>query len=359
MSGLSFTPARQQDFFRIETFQPSRGPSIATCSGNEARQFYEHVIRDVKVEEGTSRTQCGRRHHRRHTGSSRRNRAADTRIRTERRAAGSTPRREVAQGHIISNTARSLELLGLKLLRCAQEGDLAAVRDLLSKGVDINFQDTFFWTGLMCASWSGQRAVVRLLLEQGAAWVGVVDTRGRDARDLALEAGHRGVLEELDNYGRSPSPPRQTNDSALQPQWCNECHSSYTGSPSSHFSSTLHQFIQQRPPPAPYICLPPSSNSYKMMLRSGWQPGRGLGPEGEGPKLPVATVLKRDHKGLGYGKTKRPRVTHFKAGDRDAVKGHRAEKEEKGRKGKTKEESRINELKDKNWERDFRASFYL
>lgn len=48
-------------------------------------------------------------------------------------------------------------------------------------------QDTFFWTALMCASWSGQRAAVRLLLQHGAAWVGVVDTRGRDAKDLALE----------------------------------------------------------------------------------------------------------------------------------------------------------------------------
>lgn len=39
----------------------------------------------------------------------------------------------------------------------------------------------------MCASWSGQRAAVRLLLQHGAAWVGVVDTQGRDAKDLALE----------------------------------------------------------------------------------------------------------------------------------------------------------------------------
>lgn len=48
-------------------------------------------------------------------------------------------------------------------------------------------QDTFFWTAVMCASRSGQRAAVRLLLQHGAAWVGVVDTQGRDAKDLALE----------------------------------------------------------------------------------------------------------------------------------------------------------------------------
>lgn len=40
---------------------------------------------------------------------------------------------------------------------------------------------------MMCASWSGQTDAVKLLLERGAAWVGVVDTQGRDAKDLALE----------------------------------------------------------------------------------------------------------------------------------------------------------------------------
>lgn len=39
----------------------------------------------------------------------------------------------------------------------------------------------------MCASWSGQRSAVRLLLRHGAAWVGVVDTQGRDAQELASE----------------------------------------------------------------------------------------------------------------------------------------------------------------------------
>lgn len=49
-----------------------------------------------------------------------------------------------------------------------------------------SLQDSFFWTAVMCASWAGQRAALRLLLQRGAAWVGVVDTQGRDARELAL-----------------------------------------------------------------------------------------------------------------------------------------------------------------------------
>lgn len=142
-------------------------------------------------------------------------------------------------------------------------------------------------------------------------------------------------------------------------QWCDVCRSEYSDSLSSHLSSTLHQFSLRRPPPTPYYCLPPSSNSYKMMVRCGWRPGTGLGPEGEGPKQPVATVLKRDQKGLGYGQLKRAKVTHFQARDRDAVKPPSKEKEEQGGKGKRKEGLRRKEQKDKNWERDFRTSFYL
>lgn len=147
--------------------------------------------------------------------------------------------------------------------------------------------------------------------------------------------------------------------SAPEPQWCGVCCSKYSSCLSSHLSSTLHQFSLHRPSPTPYYCLPPSSNSYKMMVRCGWKPGAGLGPEGEGPQQPVPTVLKRDHQGLGYGQMERAKVTHFQARDRDAVKPPSRDKEEKGDKGQRKKESRRKEQKDKNWERDFRASFYL
>ncbi|XP_077427284.1 G patch domain and ankyrin repeat-containing protein 1 [Vanacampus margaritifer] len=354
MAVLGFTPARKQDIFSIDALDQAPQTS-STSGGYEARQFYENLLKDDKVKHHRNKETnrgSGKRDRRR-----RRRRTETGAVVVERRAArgGEGNRtRETTGGHVISEM--SSELQGLKLLRCAQDGDLAGLKDLLSKGVDINFQDTFFWTGVMCASWSGQRAAVKLLLEQGAAWVGVVDTQGRDAKDLASQAGHSGVLEELESYGRSP--PRPTNSSPAQPQWCEVCSVESTSGLSTHLSSTLHQFNMRRPPPTPYYCLPPSANSYKMMLGCGWRPGGGLGPEGRGPKRPVATVLKRDQKGLGYGAMARARVTHFKAGDRDAVKTARAAKDGLQRKGKTKEESRRKEQQDKDWERDFRASFY-
>ncbi|XP_030268670.1 G patch domain and ankyrin repeat-containing protein 1 [Sparus aurata] len=368
MAALGFTPASGQDVFSIETTEQPSSTTSCVISGKEARQFYENLMKDDRGQEA-SRSTVGKRDHGRKQQS---NRESNRRARRRARAA------EVQQGQTesavqrgitgdgegdhrreTSNSERSTELLGLRLLRCAHGGDISGLKDLLSKGVDINFQDTYFWTAMMCASWSGQRAAVRLLLQHGAAWVGVVDTQGRDARDLALEAGHNDVFEEFESYGRCTETETPSDNSAAQPQWCDVCRTEYSGSLSAHFSSTLHQFSLQRPAPAPYYCLPPSSNSFKMMVRCGWTPGTGLGPEGEGTKRPVPTVLKRDQQGLGYGQMKRAKVTHFQARDRDAVKIRPKEKEVMGGKGLKRAESRRKEQQDKNWERDFRASFYL
>uniref|UniRef100_A0A3B5R2K1 G-patch domain and ankyrin repeats 1 n=1 Tax=Xiphophorus maculatus TaxID=8083 RepID=A0A3B5R2K1_XIPMA len=304
---IGFIPAIDHDAFSFGTEQKSTNKS-SKISGEEVRRFYEDLIKDDKTQKDQS-----------------------LRVRPE-----------------------AQELQGLRLLRCAHQGDIPGLKELISKGVDINFQvatprsDSYLWTAVMCASWSGQKAAVRLLLMHGAAWVGVVDTRGKDAQDLASE----------DIFGMSALTCFLNVFSLLQPQWCDVCRCEYGGSHSSHLSSTLHQFSLRRPQPTPYYCLPPSSNSYRMMVRCGWKPGTGLGPEADGAKQPVSTVLKRDQKGLGFGPIKRPKVTHFKAGDADAVKNQQQMKEKKGLRGQKKDEIKRKEQEDKNWERDFRASFY-
>ncbi|XP_029995913.1 G patch domain and ankyrin repeat-containing protein 1 [Sphaeramia orbicularis] len=374
MTTLGFTPASEQDVFRIEKTNQHRSPTASTLSGEEARQFYENLMKDGDGQ-AASRSADGRECQTRQMNreSSRSQRRRRRRVRAAEiqrsqtvsvvdgrvsREADSIQSRDLTPREM-SNSERSAELQGLRLLRCAHEGDISGLKELLSNGVDINFQDTFLWTAIMCASWSGQRGAVKLLLQQGAAWVGVVDMQGRDAKDLAMEAGHSGVLEELESYGESQQRETQADNSAPQSHWCDVCCNEYSSDLSSHLSSTVHQFSLRRPPPTPYYCLPPSSNSYKMMVRCGWKPGTGLGPEGEGPKQPVSTVLKRDQKGLGYGQTKRAKVTHFQARDHEAVKTPSERREERAGKGQRKEEGRRKEQRDRNWERDFRTSFYL
>lgn len=355
MAAFGFTPAREQDLFSFEAEQSSSKTSSG-LSGEEAKRFYESLTKDEKGGDGLKGavSKKGREPQTRQESRESRRRAM-RRVRAVEAQQGQSGGSQSETGH----SERTMELLGLRLLRFAHEGDIPGLKEVLSKGVDINYQDTFFWTAVMCASWSGQRAAVRLLLQHGAAWVGVVDTKGRDAKDLAVEAGHNEVLEELLSYGRRPKRETPSDSSSLQPQWCDVCRDEYSSSLPSHLSSTLHQFNLRRPPPTPYYCLPPSSNSFKMMIRCGWKPGTGLGPQGEGPKQPVSTVLKRDQKGLGYGQMKRAKVTHFQARDCEAVKPPSKDKVGIGMKGQRKEESRKKEQKDRNWERDFRASFYL
>ncbi|CAL8330924.1 unnamed protein product [Lota lota] len=387
MAALGFTPAKEQDIWIDKSEKTSLLPNA--ISGAEARSFYESLVketdggRDFATADGggvrrntlktnTCRPNRGDKHRlgRRSSGRRHVDRTVENNNSRDEHSHARTPRRsphgrpERPQGgnrpQHSGQTALSgtTELHGLKLLRCAQEGDVSGLKDLLSRGVDINFQDTFFWTAMMCASWAGQRAAVRLLLGQGAAWVGVVDTRGRDARELAHTAGHQGIVEELDGFETNTQQVTQPDRRFPVRQWCEMCGSHFSGHSSSHLSSTLHQFSLHRQPPTPQYCLPASSASYKMMVRYGWDPRTGLGPDGGGPKQPVSTVLKRDHKGLGYGPMKRPRVTHFPAKDTKAVKPPKAvDREGGGDKGKRKEESRRKQETDRNWERDFRSSF--
>lgn len=147
--------------------------------------------------------------------------------------------------------------------------------------------------------------------------------------------------------------------SSPPPQWCDVCEVCYTDSAHTHTSSTLHQFSLKRSPSLPHYCLTPSSVGYRLMLRLGWDPRSGLGPEHSGRRDPVGTVLKSDTAGLGFGSTPRSKVTHFKANDVQAIRRApkiRAERQERGTTLSAKERKRTEE-RQRQWERDFRTSF--
>lgn len=279
MAALGFTPAREQDIYWIGRSEKSALRPDAT-SGAEARSFYEGLVEETDGVRGRPAAGGGRVKQNTHKANTRRPARGDAH--GGGRRSGGTSRidrtvgRDTSSRDERSHTRRprqshhgrpqsgnrpphsrqttlsgTTELQGLKLLRCAQEGDLSGLKDLLSRGVDINFQDTFFWTAMMCSSSAGQRAAVRLLLARGAAWVGVVDMQGRDARELAHAAGHQGVVEELDSFGTNTQQVRQPDRSVPEHQWCEVCGSHFSGLCSSHLSSTLHQFSLRRQPPAP------------------------------------------------------------------------------------------------------------
>lgn len=145
------------------------------------------------------------------------------------------------------------------------------------------------------------------------------------------------------------------------PQWCDVCEVCYTDSVHTHTSSTLHQFSLKRPPSVPHYCLAPSSVGYRVMLRLGWDPHSGLGPEHSGRLGPVGTVLKSDTAGLGFRPTPRSKVTHFKPNDVQAVRRapkRRGDGQERGTAVSAKDRKRTEE-RQRQWERDYRTSFNI
>ncbi|KAM3171590.1 hypothetical protein ACTXT7_016319 [Hymenolepis weldensis] len=106
----------------------------------------------------------------------------------------------------------------------------------------------------------------------------------------------------------------------------------------AHFSSLLHQAarLAQEPPRFSPLLIPPSNPGYRILSHLGWTdpadsgtPLRssdsptnyvgGLGRQGEGRRLPIPTVLKRDRSGIGADIKNHPRITHFSPHDTRAV----------------------------------------
>lgn len=137
MANLGFTPASGQDVFSIETSEQSSSTVTSALSGKEARDFYENLMKDDHGRERLNR-QRDRKSGRR---GRRRVRAAEMQMgQTNSVVHGRINEGEGHQRRETSNSERSMELMGLRLLRCAHEGDISGLKDLISKGVDINFQ---------------------------------------------------------------------------------------------------------------------------------------------------------------------------------------------------------------------------
>ena len=300
------------------------------------------------------------------------------------------------------------------LFRSVQEGSLKDLKQVISIGCyDINLTDNFDWTLLMCASCAGHMTIVQYLLENGAVWKDVKDKRGMDAVDLARAAGHDEVADFIlkfrpkcllesgvhsDNFDQTRGGPNtfgQTRGSPNVDQtrvcshnldegkvhsdnhdeatvvtahpdsksicknrhlqkfshYCDICKLHLSDSVTSvHDVSTVHQFCCQHRTKYLSYTLPQSNRGFQMMLRSGWNPDKGLGSEGQGRQFPVKTVLKQDRLGIGI-KSKKPRVTHFRPGDISAVKTRRQKQVKKI----DNKKERVKALrKEREWEINFR-----
>ena len=100
-----------------------------------------------------------------------------------------------------------------------------------------------------------------------------------------------------------------------------------------------------------HFVIPEANRGFQMMLSSGWDRKRGLGPSGSGKLFPVKTTLKRDRTGLGHESVKAAsKVTHFDANDVSSVADVAADRRErqstfdKRRKSKTLAKEKLKEV---------------
>lgn len=241
-----------------------------------------------------------------------------------------------------------------RYLRYAQEGNIRQVILLLNKGVSVDSQDKYGWTALMCAAHSGQYDVVKYLLSFGAKY-NILDDKRRTASDIAISAGFSKISQLLENFHkRKPQKILSDEQDTKNQIFCELCNGNFTDvSVKSHESSVIHLFNSKKKAKADPFLLPSTNRGYKMMLRSGWDGCKGLGSEGQGQRYPVKTVLKRDRKCLGSEKVDKPKITHFNANDKAAVKRNPERKLTK--RVLNKRELKAKERKCKNWERNLRS----
>ncbi|XP_003789058.1 G patch domain and ankyrin repeat-containing protein 1 [Otolemur garnettii] len=348
---INFTPATDSsDLWKDGQQQLQPKEPEPTLDGAAARAFYEALIGGESSASESQKTQPEPARERKRKKRRMMREAAAAAV-----AAGTSGRR--GQGRSLEAEDKMTQWI----LRAAQEGNLAELRRLLEPheaggaGGNINTRDAFWWTPLMCAARAGQVAAVSYLLGRGAAWVGVCELGGRDAAQLAEEAGFPEVARMVrESHGETRSP--ENGSSGPSPQYCETCDAHFQDS--NHRTSTAHLLsLSQGPRPSSLpLGVPTSSPGFKLLLRGGWEPGMGLGPRGEGRANPIPTVLKRDQEGLGYRSAPQPRVTHFLAWDTRAVAG----RERAPRVATlTRKEERRQEEKDRAWERDLRTYMNL
>lgn len=218
-----------------------------------------------------------------------------------------------------------------KLFKAIELADVDFIR-LNFNSENVNVTDQFGWTPLMSAAYSGHFDIVNYLLMLGAD-LKAKDKSGLTAMDLAARKNHLHIMSFLkehtqNNKKKVEKNKKSTNDSvhdtgstSEQGFYCDTCKIFFKeSSRNKHETSTLHVFNSKPKISNTFYGIPKQNKGYQMLLSTGWDEEGGLGPDGEGQKYPVKTILKRDRKGLGQAEKESARITHFKPQDVDAIR---------------------------------------
>ncbi|XP_052268658.1 G patch domain and ankyrin repeat-containing protein 1-like, partial [Dreissena polymorpha] len=210
----------------------------------------------------------------------------------------------------------SLHRKHASLLSFSQNGHFGQLEKLLKENlVDLNFQDQYGWTALMCAAVGGHFDVVLLLLNHGASRY-ATNSKGETVDDLCPNIDHH-VDRLQQQHVITKHVPK------FEQFYCEVCSLKFSDtSREEHATSTVHLFNLGLKPKTDNFSIQSNNVGFQLMQKSGWDGESGLGTKGQGQKYPVKTSLKRDRRCLGNGEKEKlkPKVTHFGPNDETAVK---------------------------------------
>lgn len=195
---------------------------------------------------------------------------------------------------------------------------------------NVNGTDQFGWSALMMAACDGHIDVVKFLIRRGAK-TDIEDKQKDTALSLAMRNKHQMVVNFLQKIqsqsdticlDSDDDEPANGVTNRFEAFFCDVCQLKFTETDrKAHESSTLHRF--NRPDmlkSARHFGIPESNIGYQMLLQQGWDRESGLGRERDGTIYPIKTTLRKLRSGLGIRQPNKPKVTHFKPFDGDAVK---------------------------------------
>ena len=160
-------------------------------------------------------------------------------------------------------------------LKMAQEGDISGVQAMIwGKKLDINAKDQFGWTALMCATKSGHKGCVKLLLREGAD-IKLKNNKSETARDIAKHSGVHGLFDCHRKSGRKRKSDDNSEFSTSIKQTCNICTTTFFGSKNEHNSSTAHLFNCQYKSERTLYHIPETNIGFKLMKQKGWDQEQG------------------------------------------------------------------------------------
>lgn len=213
-----------------------------------------------------------------------------------------------------------------RLFRAATTNDISTIEQMkIPSPMLINACDQFGWTALMMASYEGHLDVIKVLLRLGAN-INLQNNQKETAVTLAERAKHREVVDflkqTLEPICLSDSDDDDNADESMKIHFCDICQMEVAiDDRKSHETSTLHRFnCTDAQSTVPRFGIPESNVGYQMLVQQGWNRNNGLGPQQNGQMYPIKTTLRKPRSGLGVRQSNKPKVTHFKPFDCDAIK---------------------------------------